>query len=1772
MDCQYYLIPKRGWCLSKLKNLFSAAIAFIVMCGLVTANALIVHGQSAISPNGLDTEVIPDGTQYFIKGGTITEKGHNQFHSFERFSVGAGDTARFDGPSRINNILARVTGGVRSDINGTLSSNIEGANLFLLNPSGVVFGPDAKLDLSGSFHVSTADYVKFDDGSVFSARGGQVPGNILDTASPEAFGFLGDTTPGTIAFKGGDNWLGLVLPDGKTFAVVGGDVTLDKSVIRGEHILIASSKSAGEVTFKNDTLDMGSTIGRGMIKLTNASRLDTDGQPGRHVVIHGGQLVLEAGELRQSEISAEAYDEEALGQGIEIDVDKLSLLQGSFISTETSGKGNAGHINIKTNSIVFDRGKIKAGSWHSDAFGHGGDITIIGKDSLTIKAKENSYGNTISTSNRGKGAPGNITVESPQSNLTIDDVYIESNTENNHSGGTIKISADTIIIQNNSELNSFNAGVGDGGYISVTADNTITMKYSSIINGTGDFFDQEIITKGEGGDILIDAGYLITLQGSYIGGETFNNSGTAGNIKIISKKLTINDSSLLDVGSFGTGDAGVITISVDNLDLHSSGIGSPASSEWFPLPDIDPEFSLKSTGDAGSVTIQGHGGKGTSVTNMSLTDSQIVTTAALGEGGAISIDADAITVTESKIVSSVIGGEKDAGNIIINASELTISGENSQISSETQGAGNAGSVTLNVGTLNLDNGVISSRSTETAAGNAGAIVIQGQTGAGSFADSVTLNDGNVLTTIENEKGGDNSQLGDIMISSNELDFSASQISSSTAGYGGAGNITLLAGRLNAKNSKITSRSTGQGAAGSIVTGTYEAPIHELELGNTEISVHAVDGPQPGQSREGNISIYADGSVSIDDGSIITASVDNGLGGDISIQKPHLLVVKDASKILAQTENGTGGRIEIGADLFVKSAYSLISADAGVGTSGDVFIDVPTIDLQSSLAALSAELLNVSALIKQGCAARAANDVSSFTVSHRKGMPLSPEGLIQTFDLASAGWIKLPHETIASDEDQAITVARNEMAEGAMAFRGGNMGAASRNYSRASMLFGKIGDTEARSDALLDLGQAQMIAGEHTKAIQNLRDALTLAERSGDSGRMAAALNKLGNIHLTFGDTNGAEEFLSQGVSRAKAAGRQDLEIVIQNNLGNLLASKSSFEEAIDKYLVSARLAKSRGELLHEVKALANASRAALESGDFKRAMEYAKHAFEWTKGVSDNYEKTYLLIHIGNSFSKLAKLSSKQRNASLLDGYTALTVAVGLAKASRDGRLHSYALGNLGDLYRTENRFEEALFLVRKALQLAGSANAPELIYRWHWLEGQLLWAQGRTSPAIDAYYRAVRVLEETRQEALSQYGSGEVYFRNAVAPVYFDLIDALLQASDKVADENDAKALWEETRDTMEMMKGAELRNYFKDECIAELETKAESLENLVDQHEDVAVVYPILLADRMELLIKTPSDLKRYTIPGLGRAKVRTTVQRLYETISKKGNEYKKPCQDLYDWLVRPYVNDLDEKINTIVFVPCGILRTIPIAALHDGHQFLVEKFALAIAPSLKLIEPKPLDRTNPNPLLAGISEAITFPVGTGEPIERHMALIHVPLELKEISKLFGGDTLLNADFNLDRFAAALKEMTPSIVHIASHAEFSRDFKESFILAYDQKIYIDKLAEVVGLAKFREDPIELLMLSACETAMGDERAALGLAGIAIKAGARSAVGSLWGITDEAACELVVNFYKNLKDNPDCSKAEALRLAQKVLLKSKDIKLSHPMNWSPFILINNWL
>ena len=251
----------------------------------------------------------------------------------------------------------------------------------------------------------------------------------------------------------------------------------------------------------------------------------------------------------------------------------------------------------------------------------------------------------------------------------------------------------------------------------------------------------------------------------------------------------------------------------------------------------------------------------------------------------------------------------------------------------------------------------------------------------------------------------------------------------------------------------------------------------------------------------------------------------------------------------------------------------------------------------------------------------------------------------------------------------------------------------------------------------------------------------------------------------------------------------------------------------------------------------------------------------------------------------------------------------------------------------------------------------------------------------------------------------------------------------------------------------------------------------------------------------------------------------------------------------------------MQTLVFVPDGPLRTIPMAALVDGNgKFLIEKYPMAITPGLSLMPPQAIDRQNTVVLRSGLSESKQgFP-----------ELKFVPEELNRIGALYGGHDLLNDTFTARNVNSALKETPYTIVHIASHGEFRSDSKETFLLTFDNRIDLHELEMLIEPSKFAGRPVELLMLSACQTAKGDDRAALGLAGVAVKAGARSAVATLWSVNDQASSQLVTQFYSELHDHPEISKAEALRRAQVKLISGKTY--SHPAYWSPFLLIGNWL
>jgi CHAT domain-containing protein len=265
----------------------------------------------------------------------------------------------------------------------------------------------------------------------------------------------------------------------------------------------------------------------------------------------------------------------------------------------------------------------------------------------------------------------------------------------------------------------------------------------------------------------------------------------------------------------------------------------------------------------------------------------------------------------------------------------------------------------------------------------------------------------------------------------------------------------------------------------------------------------------------------------------------------------------------------------------------------------------------------------------------------------------------------------------------------------------------------------------------------------------------------------------------------------------------------------------------------------------------------------------------------------------------------------------------------------------------------------------------------------------------------------------------------------------------------------------------------------------------------------------------------------------------------------------------LYRTVLGDVADRLaragaTTLVFVPDGRLYEVPMAALHDGKSFLAERFAIAITPSLTLIAPRPLDAAPGQVLLAGVSD-----YGG-----RSAALPHVPAELNAIHSEVGGTVLLDAAFKTDAFQQAVARLQPAIVHVASHALFADASDTSYVLTYDGRISMATLYDVVAQSRFRE-PLELLTLSACETASGGDRAALGLSGVAIRAGARSALGTLWTVSDEASEYVLTDFYGEIARG-NVSKARALQHAQQAALA--DPRFRHPFYWSSYVLISNWL
>jgi len=728
--------------------------------------------------------------------------------------------------------------------------------------------------------------------------------------------------------------------------------------------------------------------------------------------------------------------------------------------------------------------------------------------------------------------------------------------------------------------------------------------------------------------------------------------------------------------------------------------------------------------------------------------------------------------------------------------------------------------------------------------------------------------------------------------------------------------------------------------------------------------------------------------------------------------------------------------------------------------------------------------------------------------------------------------------------------------GRQAFQRGAFEDAAVAWAEAAEGYRRLADGSRQLTTLIHLAQAQSSLGRYREAVGSLEAALRLAQGSGDRGRIAAVLAALGNAHALLGLPETAAGHLEGALALAREARAPALTASVLNDLGNLRSTEGKHADALAAYRESIRLARDSGSPMLGARASTNAATALRQSGQPQAAEALLDDAFDELRRLPPSHDMAFALVGVGLGYRELRTALTGSADALLLRSGRALTEAATAADGIGDRRTASYAWGYLGALYEEERRYAEALQLTRRAIFAAQQAGAPESLYRWQWQAGRLLKQQGMVDDAIASYRRAVATLQSIRPELTVSSGPRVTSFRETIGPVYFELVDLLLR-SDAGRKPDEVAATLLEARDTIELFKAAELRDYFRDDCVDTALAKVTSLDVL---SKTAVVVYPVTLESRLVLVVSGPQGLKSVVVPVTAEALTREVRQFRLKLEKRTTREYLPHAQRLYDWLIRPLEDDLAAaKLDTLVFVPDGALRTIPMAALHDGKQFLVSKYALAVTPGLSLTDPRPIQREQARVLAVGVTESVQgFP-----------PLPNVRPEIDGLREMFRTTALLDRDFSAANFEKALRADPYTIVHIASHGQFDADLAKTFLLTFDDKVSMDRLDQFIGVLKYRDDPLELLTLSACDTAAGDDRAALGLAGIAIKAGARSAMATLWQVHDEVAAELVATFYKELQ-NPSVSRATALRRAQMRILSNP--RYEHPGFWSPFLMINSWL
>lgn len=803
--------------------------------------------------------------------------------------------------------------------------------------------------------------------------------------------------------------------------------------------------------------------------------------------------------------------------------------------------------------------------------------------------------------------------------------------------------------------------------------------------------------------------------------------------------------------------------------------------------------------------------------------------------------------------------------------------------------------------------------------------------------------------------------------------------------------------------------------------------------------------------------------------------------------------------------------------------------------------------------------------------------------------------------ASLKLLHPPSKTASINQLKILAQALNT--QGSLQLAQGRAEQALAKWQQAAATYTQAKDEVGMIRSQINQAQALQTLGLYRRALTTLNQVNQTLQKQPDSSIKAAGLRNLGSALRVVGDLDRSRQVLQQSLVIAQhLKSPQEIEAALFS-LGNTAQAQQNTKAALGFYQQAVstdawrstppsptnriKVQLSQLDLLVETRqwpaaqALWPQIQSQLANLPPSRAAIYARIEFAQSliklgthgdgHGDAGNFQispppSLPMSPPPGQSPSPPGSPTSSPPASSLIA--QTLATAVQQAKSLGDQRAEAYALGSLGGLYEQTRQWSSAQTLTQQALVLAQAINAPDIAYRWQWQLGRILKAQRQTpgensaasGEAIAAYTEAVNTLQSLRNDLVAVNPDIQFSFREEVEPVYRQLVDLLLQSA-KVTQPNQQQSLLAQARQVTESLQLAELNNFFRAAC---LDAQPVPLDQVIEQENPTAaVIYPIVLPDRLEIILKLPRQPLRYYTTRIDQKEIEGTLEELRRKLIKPYTlrEVQSLSQKVYTWLIQPAEADLARSgINTLVFVLDSPLRNLPMGILYDGQQYLVQKYGVALTPNLQLLDPKPLKREQIKALAAGLAE----------PRHGFAQLNHVKSELAQIKAQVPSSVLLDQGFTEATLQKQINSSPFPVVHLATHGQFSSNADQTFVLAWDKPIKVNELDNLLRTrSQNRPGAIELLVLSACETALGDKRAALGLAGVAVRAGARSTLASLWSLDDETSALLMSQFYQELAKT-NVTKAEALRRAQLTLLQNPQYQ--HPRYWAPYVLVGNWL